>query len=233
MPLAPFAISTEGAFQSLAIRRRKPPGSISRPPAKLGTGLYPDYNPGHDNSAVATLWGLAFTYEQERSLSRRLTWPRDRCNRVDFLVLVARPAFLLALLWGACRLGAFAASLGFLLALYLLVDVLLVVTTHAFHPKPPLKDQFRFVVLNVAVFLTLVPFFAVFLSVADRGLTWSSALATSWAAITASAVIKGIDQTGVGTVILVAATATSVYFVIVILVIAVGRAMVPHSETQS
>ena len=117
-----------------------------------------------------------------------------------------------------------------LLALVVLtfVDAVLVVTAHAVVDKRPVANNLRFVVLNLLTFLTLTLWFAAafqpFAAHFCDGLDYLNAIELAFAATTASATSsphEAIDW--IGSLVTGLATAVALYFIVVVLVMAVGR----------
>jgi hypothetical protein len=162
-----------------------------------------------------------YQYERRWSISRWLPWPRDRGTRVEVFVF-ARAASMTGLVWVAYTFRSLTYPIAVIAALTL-IDAVIIVTAHALVPKPPLKN------LNLIAFLTLVPWFAALCAPIPNdfapALTWHSAIATSWAAVTASAVIEGAKpQTYRASLLIALASTSSLYYVLVILVAAVAHA---------
>jgi hypothetical protein len=112
-------------------------------------------------------------------------------------------------------------------AVYTLVDLLLVATAHVFGLTGLPRYPLRFVVLNLLGFLTLVFWFAIFFApLASRfnpPLTASRAIALAFVATTASSVVKAPEPTHWSSAVLAgAATIVALYFVIVILAVALN-----------
>lgn len=169
------------------------------------------------------------SYAASHSTSDRLRLKR----RESVYVLVVRPAVLAALGWLLYQWPPIWVTVPIeMLISYLLIDAILVSTAHAFGESAP-RGSLRFVVLNLCTFFSLTLWFAAaFAPLAknfDPHLDYLNALELAFAAVTASATASAPQAMDwAGSLATGLATTIALYFLIVVIVMAVTPASPLH-----
>lgn len=122
-------------------------------------------------------------------------------------------------------------------ALLLLLDCFIVVTNHAFFEEAPPKQVFRFVLLNLVTFFSLMPWFTIVLRFFQHSfcptltLDWAFTLAFTLLT-TASALPDVRPVTRAASWLVMMCTVTSLYFVLVVLAAAMSRVRYGDRDTR-